>query len=96
MSLQKWSRRCRSFFDKQIELEIDNGNHLVFSANNNFLEFCKTIGSLTTFKLISKDLKFFDITSSHVWEFGLSDNLLKDIFLNAQFLTLYFLTICLF
>ena len=72
--------RCRSFFDKQIELEIDNGNHLVFSANNNFLEFCKTIGSLTTFKLISKDLKFFDITSSHVWEFGLSDNLLKDIF----------------
>ena len=37
------------FFDKQIELEIDNGNHLVFSANNNFLEFCKTIGSLTTF-----------------------------------------------
>ena len=72
--------RCRSFFDKQINLKIDNGNHLVFSANKSFLNFCETIGSMSTIKLISQDLKFFDIESSHSWELGFKENLLKNIF----------------
>ena len=75
--------RCRSFFDKQINLEIDNGNHLVFSANKNFLDFCKTIGSMPTFKIISEDLKFFDITNSDSWNLNFSDNIIKDIFLKC-------------
>ena len=72
--------RCRSFFDKQINLKIDNGNHLVFSANKSFLNFCETIGSMSTFKLISQDLKFFDIKSYDSWELGFKENLLKNIF----------------
>ena len=72
--------RCRSFHDKRVNLEIDNGNHLVFSANKNFLDFCKIIGSLETFKLISNNLKFFDIANSNSWELGLSENLFSDVF----------------
>ena len=44
--------RCRSFFDKKVNIEIDNGNHLVFSANENFIDFCKTIGTTNTLKEI--------------------------------------------
>ena len=43
--------RCRSFYDKQIKQEIDNGNHLVFSANKNFLEFLSK--QLDRFKLLN-------------------------------------------
>ena len=33
--------RCRSFYDTKLKTDIDNGNHLVFSANENFKEFCE-------------------------------------------------------
>ena len=36
------------FYDKKMNIEIDNGNHLVFSANKNFKEFCEIIGSSKT------------------------------------------------
>ena len=29
--------RCRSYHDKSLNIEVDNGNHLILSANNNFL-----------------------------------------------------------
>ena len=72
--------RCRSFFDKKINLEIDNGNHLVFSANKNLLDFCKSIGSLNTFKIVKKNLKFFDILGSNTWEYNFNKNVLNDVF----------------
>ncbi len=72
--------RCRSFFDKKINLEIDNGNHLVFSANKNFLDFCESIGTLKTFKLISTNLIFFDLNSSNKWEISFDKNIFKEIF----------------
>ena len=28
--------RCRSFFDSKLGIEIDNGNHIILSANSNF------------------------------------------------------------
>ena len=53
--------RCRSFYDKKIGLEIDNGNHLVFSANNNFFNFCKIVGSQKTLKTLPSCLNFYDV-----------------------------------
>lgn len=75
--------RCRSFFDNQIKLDIDNGNHLVFSANKNFLDFCKTIDSIKKFKIVSQNLKFFDISDYTSWQLDLDDKMLKNIFLNC-------------
>ena len=37
--------RCRSYFEPALGLTIDNGNHLLLSANDNALSFLKTIGS---------------------------------------------------
>ena len=51
--------RCRSFYDKKTNIEIDNGNHLVFSANKYFKNFCELIGSSKTLKEISPNFFFF-------------------------------------
>ncbi|HXG78246.1 MAG TPA: hydroxysqualene dehydroxylase HpnE [Methyloceanibacter sp.] len=37
--------RCRSYFEPALGLTIDNGNHLLLSANRAALAFLKTIGS---------------------------------------------------
>jgi hydroxysqualene dehydroxylase len=37
--------RCRSYFEPALGLSIDNGNHLLLSANHAALAFLKTIGS---------------------------------------------------
>ena len=37
--------RCRSYFEPALGLTIDNGNHLLLSANDAALAFLKTIGS---------------------------------------------------
>ncbi len=36
--------RCRSYFDPQLGLKIDNGNHFVFSGNRAVCEYLETIG----------------------------------------------------
>ncbi len=38
--------RCRSFYDKHLERDIDNGNHLIMSGNKSVLAFLDTIGSV--------------------------------------------------
>jgi len=40
--------RCRSYFDPQIGCTIDNGNHLLFSANHAVLDYLKRIGARDT------------------------------------------------
>ena len=37
--------RCRSYFDQQLGLEIDNGNHLLLSGNAHALKYLSTIGA---------------------------------------------------
>ena len=37
--------RCRSFYDKHLERDIDNGNHLIMSGNTSALSFLGRIGS---------------------------------------------------
>ena len=38
--------RCRSFHDKHLEREIDNGNHLIMSGNRSALDYLDRIGSV--------------------------------------------------
>jgi hydroxysqualene dehydroxylase len=38
--------RCRSFFDRELGLTIDNGNHLLLSGNRETFAYLKTIGSV--------------------------------------------------
>ncbi|MBV8238482.1 MAG: NAD(P)-binding protein, partial [Sphingomonas sp.] len=37
--------RCRSYYDRQLGLTIDNGNHLVLAGNEAVARFRKTIGA---------------------------------------------------
>ena len=37
--------RCRSYFDQQLGLDIDNGNHLLLSGNAHALKYIRTIGA---------------------------------------------------
>ena len=63
--------RCRSFFDKTINDTIDNGNHLIFSANTNFLELCKIISAENKYKKYKPHFNFFDYASMKEWTFRL-------------------------
>ena len=69
--------RCRSFYDKKTDIEIDNGNHLVFSANKNFKYFCELIGSSKTLKVISPNFFFFDFKRNLEWNLDLSSGYSK-------------------
>ena len=40
--------RCRSFFDKQLDCDIDNGNHLVLSGNTVSMTYLARIGAMET------------------------------------------------
>lgn len=60
--------RCRSFFDKRLEREIDNGNHLIMSGNKSALAYLKRIGSedaLTGPQFAQ--YPFFDVKSGERW-----------------------------
>lgn len=37
--------RCRSFYDKHLERDIDNGNHLIMSGNKSALSYLERIGA---------------------------------------------------
>jgi len=70
--------RCRSFFEKKLGIEIDNGNHLVFSANENFYELCTIINSTKKIQILPPNLEFFDLKKNLYWNLDLSKiNVLK-------------------
>ena len=60
--------RCRSYFELTLGLTIDNGNHLLLSANYAALGFLKTIGSED--KLAARDeaaFAFADLATGDRW-----------------------------
>jgi squalene-associated FAD-dependent desaturase len=68
--------RCRSFFDKALDREIDNGNHLIMSGNHAALSFLDRIGSrdaLTGPKDAS--YPFVDVKSGARWRVRISDGI---------------------
>lgn len=59
--------RCRSFFDKQLGTDIDNGNHLVLSGNRDAMEYLKRIHALDTIEILPAHFQFRDIGQAMSW-----------------------------
>ena len=60
--------RCRSYFEPALDLTLDNGNHLLLSANGAALAFLRTIGSED--KLVGPseaEFAFADLASGQRW-----------------------------
>ncbi len=61
--------RCRSYHDPQLDIIIDNGNHLVMSGNYSVMAYLKTIGTLD--RLVgppTASYPFVDVRSGERWE----------------------------
>ena len=66
--------RCRSYFEPALGLTIDNGNHLLLSANRAALAFLKAVGSEG--KLVGPDhaeFAFADLASGERWSLRPND-----------------------
>jgi squalene-associated FAD-dependent desaturase len=60
--------RCRSYFEPALDLTLDNGNHLLLSANGAALAFLRTIGSEG--RLVGPneaEFAFADLASGERW-----------------------------
>jgi squalene-associated FAD-dependent desaturase len=71
---QQAGGRCRSYFDAQTNLTIDNGNHLLLSGNRHALAYAKSIG--TEAGLVGPkhaQFPFVDITTGQRWLLDLGD-----------------------
>jgi squalene-associated FAD-dependent desaturase len=69
--------RCRSYFDAALDMEIDNGNHLVLSGNHATLAYAKKIGAAD--KLVgpgSATFPFIDLASGKRWTLRANDGLI--------------------
>jgi squalene-associated FAD-dependent desaturase len=66
--------RCRSYHDPALDMEIDNGNHLLLSANRSALAFLDLVGS--TDRLVGPpqaDFPFVDLESGERWTLKIGD-----------------------
>ncbi|HTV89677.1 MAG TPA: hydroxysqualene dehydroxylase HpnE [Stellaceae bacterium] len=60
--------RCRSFFDTELGVRIDNGNHLLLSGNTAAMDYIARIGALDTFERPDEAaIPFVDLTSGERW-----------------------------
>lgn len=66
--------RCRSYYDHATDLVIDNGNHLLLSANHAALAYAREIGSEA--ELVGPDkaeFRFFDLATRKGWTLRIGD-----------------------
>ena len=60
--------RCRSYFDAELGVRLDNGNHLLLSGNRSALAYIETIGALDTFEPPGEAaIPFVDLASGERW-----------------------------
>lgn len=52
--------RCRSYFDEQINYEVNNGNHLVLQSNNNCMKLIDDLNIKDNFNFYSGKFKILD------------------------------------
>ncbi|MGH6715172.1 MAG: hydroxysqualene dehydroxylase HpnE [Bradyrhizobium sp.] len=67
--------RCRSYFDAATSLTIDNGNHLLLSANRHALAYARAIGSESG--LVGPkhaQFPFIDLVTGQRWQLDLGDS----------------------
>ena len=55
--------RCRSYYDQQTGMVIDNGTHLVLSGNRAVLDYARTTGGAATLNEMGADFAFIDLAS---------------------------------
>jgi squalene-associated FAD-dependent desaturase len=66
--------RCRSYFDPQLGMTIDNGNHLVLSGNRAVRAYLARIGASDRLAGPDKaDFAFVDLTNGERWHMRPSD-----------------------
>jgi squalene-associated FAD-dependent desaturase len=66
--------RCRSYHDPALDMEIDNGNHLLLSANYAALDFLRIVGAAD--QLVGPphaDFPFVDLASGARWTLRIGD-----------------------
>jgi len=69
--------RCRSFYDRTLDREIDNGNHLIMSGNHAALDFLKRIGSDDALTgPADASYPFVDVKSGERWRVRINDGVL--------------------
>ena len=60
--------RCRSYFDRELDCDIDNGNHLVLNGNHATLDFLRVIGAENTVHIPSPaNIPFVDLVDGARW-----------------------------
>lgn len=68
--------RCRSFFDKTLERDIDNGNHLIMSGNYAALGFLQRIGSVDALTgPADASYPFVDVNTGQRWRVAINDGM---------------------
>ena len=69
--------RCRSYFDAQLGLTIDNGNHLVLSGNTSVQAYLKTIGAVDALAGPERAVfDFADVRSDKRWTLRPNDSMM--------------------
>ncbi|MEX0695346.1 MAG: hydroxysqualene dehydroxylase HpnE [Rhodospirillales bacterium] len=59
--------RCRSYFDKHLGTDIDNGNHLVLSGNLDAMRYLQRIDAMRTVDILPPNFPFKDISEGLIW-----------------------------
>jgi squalene-associated FAD-dependent desaturase len=60
--------RCRSYFDRELGLRIDNGNHLLLSGNRSAFAYLDTIGARSTLAMPAEPMfPFIDLGIGLRW-----------------------------
>lgn len=60
--------RCRSYFEPALGMDIDNGNHLLLSANQDALDYLAAIGASHLLPAPEQaEFPFFDLKSGQSW-----------------------------
>lgn len=69
--------RCRTFFDRALDREIDNGNHLVMSGNHAALGYLKRLGAGDALTgPADAAYPFVDVKTGERWRVRINDGLL--------------------
>jgi hydroxysqualene dehydroxylase len=60
--------RCRSYFDRELGLRVDNGNHLLLSGNRAVFTYLETIGAVQTMTMPAQPMfPFIDLRDGRRW-----------------------------
>jgi squalene-associated FAD-dependent desaturase len=68
--------RCRSYYDQQTGMVIDNGTHLVLSGNHAVLDYARTTGGAATLDEMQSDFAFIDLAAKKRWVLRLNNGML--------------------